>query len=62
MATTRQIQIPGGPYVNEVTDSKEFQIPGAQYINEDTAAAAGAATIRSQLYQRNQSVNRANTF
>jgi hypothetical protein len=40
MATTRQVQIPGGAYVNEVTDQKEMQIPGDKYINEDTAAAA----------------------
>ena len=40
MAVTRQIQVPGGAYVNEVTDSAEAQVPGYQYINEDTAAAA----------------------
>lgn len=36
MATERQIQIPGGPYINETTSQKEFQIPGGPYINEDT--------------------------
>lgn len=38
MATERQIQIPGGSYINETTNQKELQIPGAQYINEDTSS------------------------
>ncbi len=38
MATERQV--PGGPYVNEVTTTQE-QIPGAQMVNEYGNSPAG---------------------
>ena len=45
MATTRQAQVPGGAYVNEVTDQKQEQIPGYHYVNEDTQAGAGSLSV-----------------
>ena len=47
MATTAQYLVPGGAYVNEVTDASELLVPGGAYVNETTTSAVVGATIRS---------------
>jgi len=52
MATERQFQIPGGPFINEATNDSEYQIPGAQYVNEDTQSSVLSTETRTIVMNR----------
>lgn len=52
--TTRQYQIPGGPYVNvDETTAKQYQLPGGPYINVGGAAPGAPASFTTEPMMNN---------
>ena len=42
----KQLQIPGGPYVNETTND-ESQIPGGPYLNQTSGSSTSTVSVGS---------------